>query len=60
MIQDDLSIAIFADDPALLEVARYWSDKRRGRLLPDRGDIDPLELSPGVWPNLLLAEPVPN
>ena len=60
MIRDAPSIAIFADDPALLEVARYWSGKRNGRMLPDRADIDPLELSPGVWPNLLLTEPVPD
>ncbi len=60
MIQDDLTVPIFADDPALLEVARYWSSKRNGRMLPDRADIDPLELSPAVWPNLLLAEPVPD
>src|SRR3546814_188466 len=58
MIQD-LTVAIFADEPALLEVARYWSAKRNGRLMPDRADIDPLDLSPGVWPNLLLTEPVP-
>lgn len=60
MVQDGLSVAIFADDPALLEVARYWSGKRKGRMLPGRADIDPLELSPGVWPNLLLTEPVPE
>lgn len=60
MIQDGLSVAIFADDPALLEVARYWSGKRNGRMLPGRADIDPLELSTGVWPNLLLTEPVPE
>lgn len=54
----DLSATLFADEPAMLEVARYWSSKRLGRLLPDRRDIDPLELSPGLWPNLLLTEPV--
>lgn len=53
---------IFADDPALTEVAAYWTRGRdkdgRRRLMPDRADVDPLHLSPGVWPNLILSEPV--
>lgn len=51
---------VFADEPTLLEVALYWLEKRRGRLMPDRSEIDPLELPPSVWPNLLLTEPVPG
>lgn len=49
---------IFADDPMLSTVARYWTAQRRGRPLPARSDIDPLHLPASVWPNLLLAEPV--
>lgn len=49
---------IFADEPLLSEVARYWTAKRGGRLMPDRADIDPLELRPAIWPNLLITEPV--
>ena len=49
---------IFADDPTLSTVARYWTAQRRGRPIPARGDIDPLHLPPTVWPNLLLTEPV--
>lgn len=54
---------IFADDPALTEVAAYWTRQRmrsdgRRRLMPDRADVDPLHLSPGIWPNLILSEPV--
>jgi len=53
---------IFADDPALSEVAAYWTRQRdkdgRRRLMPDRADIDPLHLSPAIWPNLILSEPV--
>lgn len=40
------------------DVARYWTKRRRDRLMPDRSDIDPLHLPPRIWPNLLLAEPV--
>lgn len=54
----DLSAATFADDPALMSVASYWLAKRNGRLMPDRAEIDPLDLPAAVWPNLLLAEPV--
>lgn len=54
---------IFADDPALSEVAAYWTRQRmrgdgRLRLMPQRADFDPLHLSPGIWPNLILSEPV--
>jgi Uncharacterized protein conserved in bacteria len=52
--------SIFADEPILSDVAQYWAEKRRGRLMPDRSDIDPLHLPPRVWPNLLLSEPVPD
>lgn len=52
---------IFADEPALAEVAAYWQRQRQGegqhRRLPDRADIDPLHLSAEIWPNLLLSEP---
>lgn len=48
---------IFADQPALMTVAGYWQARRRGRLMPDRADIDPLDLPPALWPNLLITEP---
>lgn len=50
--------AVFADEPTLVEVSAYWTRQRRGQRMPARADIDPLHLSAGVWPNLLLAEPV--
>ena len=34
---------------------RYWSDKRRGRAMPSRSDIDLLEL-PGLLPKLMLLD----
>ncbi|MFN4276971.1 MAG: PAS domain-containing protein [Ferrovibrio sp.] len=48
---------IFADEPALAVVAAYWQALRQGRLMPDRADIDPLDLPPSLWPNLLITEP---
>lgn len=48
---------IFADEPALAIVAAYWQARRQGRLMPDRADIDPLDLPPSLWPNLLITEP---
>lgn len=53
----DSAAPIFADQPALAIVAAYWQARRQGRLMPDRADIDPLELPPWLWPNLLITEP---
>jgi hypothetical protein len=32
--------------PATAEFYRYWDSKRRGRKMPSRADIDPLEMKP--------------
>ena len=48
---------LFSDEPALDAVARYWARQRQGRRMPDRADIDPLDLPPAIWPNLLITEP---
>lgn len=53
----DSAAPIFADEPALAIVAAYWQARRLGRLMPDRADIDPLDLPAFLWPNLLLTEP---
>lgn len=47
----------FADESALDAVAQYWTRQRRGRRMPERSDIDPLDLPPAIWPNLLVTEP---
>lgn len=44
-------------DPRLKTLLRYWNDKRAGRPLPSRSDIDPLELKP-VLGNILLIDVV--
>jgi len=57
---DNQNQTLFADDPILSTVARYWMAQRHGRPIPIRADIDPLHLPASVWPNLLLTEPVPG
>ena len=47
----------FADEPALVAVAEYWTRRRPGRRMPERSGIDPLDLPPSIWPNLLITEP---
>lgn len=47
----------FSDEPALDAVAVYWTQKRQGQRMADRSVIDPLDLPPAIWPNLLLTEP---
>lgn len=46
-------------DPRLKGLLRYWNDKRAGRPLPSRSDIDPLELKP-VLGNIVLIDVVPS
>jgi hypothetical protein len=43
-------------EPLLLSALRYWDGKRQGRALPERRDIDPLELDRRLLPHLLLIE----
>jgi len=42
--------------PELGAVARYWMSLRGARPWPARGEIDPLDLNPGVWPSLWLVD----
>lgn len=37
----------------------YWQSKLRGRRLPDRADIDPIEI-PKLLPNLVLVDVLPG
>src|SRR3546814_17736577 len=47
----------FADDRILLNLAAYWSARRNGQVLPQRSDIDPLDMPRRLLPHLVLAEP---
>lgn len=44
------------DHPTLALLSAYWHDKRRGRPLPERRDIDPLEMGATLLPHLLLCD----
>jgi hypothetical protein len=35
---------------------RYWDEKRSGRAMPARRDIDPIEIGPRLLPHLMLCE----
>ncbi len=41
--------------PIVRQAYTYWCGKKRGRALPARGDIDPVEM-PRVLPNISLVE----
>jgi hypothetical protein len=46
------------DTEELREVLDYWTSKRRGRRMPSRADIDPLEIPGKLWPRLSLLDVV--
>jgi hypothetical protein len=44
--------------PDLEFLHQYWVGKKRGRAMPSRADIDPVELPGRLWPNLMLIDVV--
>jgi hypothetical protein len=44
-------------DERLRDLYRYWADKKHGRALPARGDLDPMEI-PQLLPNIGLVDVV--
>lgn len=46
-------------DDRVRRLARYWLDKRRGRAVPARRDIDPVEI-PWALANIWIAEHAPE
>ena len=46
----------FADEPVLSALAGYWSRLRRGRRMPLRADVSPLEMPKSILPFLVIAE----
>lgn len=49
-----------SEEPILLNLFTYWDQKRNGRALPDRRDIDPTEMPPTILPHLALMELFPG
>ena len=43
-------------DPDLAHFYDYWVSLCRGRSMPSRKDIDPLQIPPGYLPNLMLID----
>ncbi|WP_374384606.1 PAS domain-containing protein [Dongia sp.] len=41
--------------PAVADYYRYWDGKRRGRAMPARADLDPLEMKPWL-PGIILVD----
>jgi hypothetical protein len=50
MLQD------FTNDPILLSLFRYWDHQRGARDMPERRDIDPVEMGSAVLPHVVLVE----
>ena len=44
------------DHATLSALLRYWEDKRAGRRMPARSDIDPIEMGKRLLPHLMLCE----
>jgi hypothetical protein len=48
--------SLVIDHPVLGPLLDYWDQKRRGRAMPERRDIDPVEMGPRLLPHLLLCD----
>jgi hypothetical protein len=46
------------NDAVLTALHAYWNHQRRGRAVPDRRDIDPVDIGPGLLPNVGLVDVV--
>jgi hypothetical protein len=46
--------------PDTLELYAYWLEKCRGRRMPARADLDPVEMPPRVLPGICLVDVVPD
>jgi hypothetical protein len=44
--------------PDLEFLHQYWVSKKRGRAMPSRADIDPVEIPGRLWPHLMLIDVV--
>jgi len=46
----------FRDEPIIVDAFHFWNSRRRGRLVPERRDIDPVEIPRHLFPHLALIE----
>jgi len=54
------NVADAVTDPQLRLLYGYWCSKKRGRAMPSRTDIDPVDLPGSLWPHLILLDVVPE
>ena len=47
---------LFADEPMMATLFAYWNERRRGRAVPDREDIDPVEIDRPILPYVTLYD----
>jgi hypothetical protein len=52
----DYAFRRLREEPILLALLNYWQRKRAGKEIPDRRDIDPVEMPPVLLPHLSLVE----
>lgn len=50
------ALTVLASDPILGALYRYWNLRRGTRRMPDRRDIDPIDLGPSLLPHLGLMD----
>ena len=43
-------------EAVLDRLLQYWSSKRAGRIMPERPEIDPVEMGPRLLPHLMITE----
>jgi hypothetical protein len=48
------------DDPIIRATFEYWLDRRGDRPMPDRAELDPLDMPRAVLPHLLLWDVLPE
>jgi hypothetical protein len=44
------------NDAVLIALHAYWNHQRRGRAVPDRADIDPVDIGAGLLPHVALVD----
>jgi hypothetical protein len=52
----DYALSRIRDEPVLLALYSYWDGVRRGKDVPDRADIDPVDMPPSILPHLAMTE----
>src|SRR5687768_17493492 len=57
-MRQDYAVLPTIDDPGLQFLYDYWREKRAGKLMPARGDLDPTDIPAKLWSALMLLDVV--